>query len=58
LAVAWILVGPSAARAVEVGKSAPDVKLASTRGIDIALSESRGKKWVLLEFCGGDLHPT
>jgi hypothetical protein len=58
LAVAWILVGPSDARAVEVGEPAPDFKLASTRGIDITLSEFRGKKWVFLEFYGGDFHPT
>src|SRR5262249_31914641 len=48
----------SPATAVEVGEPAPDFKLASTRGIDIALSEFRGKKWVFLEFYGGDFHPT
>jgi hypothetical protein len=58
LAVAWILVGPSDARAVEVGQPAPDFKLASTNGVDISLADFRGRKWVFLEFYGGDFHPT
>lgn len=53
-----ILAGTSPATAVEVGEPAPDFKLASTRGIDIALADFRGKKWVFLEFYGGDFHPT
>jgi peroxiredoxin len=43
---------------VEVGEPAPDFKLPSTSGVDIALSDFRGKKWVFLEFYGGDFHPT
>ncbi len=44
--------------AVEVGEKAPDFKLAATTGVDISLSEFRGKKWVLIEFYGGDFQPT
>jgi peroxiredoxin len=32
-------------------------KLPSTTGADIALSDFRGKKWVLLEFYGADFAP-
>ena len=44
--------------AVEVGETAPDFKLPSTSGIDVSLGDFRGKKWVFLEFYGGDFHPT
>lgn len=44
--------------AVEVGEKAPDFKLPGTTGADISLSEFRGKKWVLVEFYGGDFQPT
>lgn len=53
-----MLVGPPVARAVEVGEPAPEFKLASTRGTDIGLAEFKGKKWVFLEFYGGDFHPS
>ena len=43
--------------AVEAGQPAPDFKLPSTFGTDIALSDFRGKKWVLLEFYGVDFSP-
>lgn len=46
------------ARALEVGEKAPDFKLPATTGIDISLSEFRGKKWVLVEFYGADFQPT
>ena len=46
------------AAAVEVGEPAPDFKLPSTFGNDIALSDFRGKKFVLLEFYGADFTPT
>jgi peroxiredoxin len=36
----------------------PDFKLPSTSGVDIGLADFRGKKWVFLEFYGGDFHPT
>jgi hypothetical protein len=57
LAVA-MAAGVLLAEAIEVGEPAPDFKLASTRGVDIALSEFKGKKWVFLEFYGGDFHPS
>jgi hypothetical protein len=44
--------------AVEAGQPAPDFKLPATTGSDIALSDYRGKKWVLLEFYGADFAPT
>ena len=43
--------------AVESGQPAPDFKLPSTLGTDIALSDFRGKKWVLLEFYAADFVP-
>ena len=52
------LAGPPPAAAVEVGEPAPDFKLASTRGVDIGLGEFKAKKWVFLEFYGGDFHPS
>lgn len=58
LAVFSVLGGARPAGAVEVGEPAPDFKLPSTSGVDIALSDFRGKKWVFLEFYGGDFHPT
>jgi peroxiredoxin len=50
--------GSHPATAVNVGDPAPDFKLASTRGVDIGLAEFRDKKWVFLEFYGGDFHPS
>jgi hypothetical protein len=44
--------------AVEVGEKAPDFKLPSTTGLDISLSDYRGKTWVLVEFYGVDFQPT
>ena len=44
--------------AADAGQPAPDFKLPSTMGGDIALSDFRGKKWVLLEFYGADFAPT
>jgi AhpC/TSA family len=58
LVVAGCILGSMPAVAVEVGQSAPDFKLPSTHGVDISLSEFRGKKWIFLEFYGGDFHPT
>ena len=45
------------ATAVEVGAAAPEFKLPSTTGMDIALSDFKGKKWVFLEFYGADFVP-
>jgi AhpC/TSA family len=58
LVVFSVFGGSGPAGAVEVGEPAPDFKLPSTRGVDISLSDFRGKKWVFLEFYGGDFHPT
>lgn len=44
--------------AVEVGDKVPDFKLPATTGLDISLSDFRGKKWVLVEFYGADFAPT
>ena len=44
--------------ALEVGDKAPDFKLPGTMGLDVSLSEFRGKKWVLVEFYGNDFQPT
>ena len=57
LALALVAGGPGQAAAVEVGQPAPDFKLPSTFGNDIALSDFRGKKWVLIEFYGVDFAP-
>jgi AhpC/TSA family len=46
------------AGAVESGQPAPEFKLPSTLGNDIALSDFRGKKWVLLEFYSADFAAT
>jgi len=45
------------AGAVEAGEPAPEFKLASTNGVDIALSDFKGKKWVFLEFYALDFQP-
>ncbi len=53
------LLGPAGvSTALEVGEKAPDFKLPGTLGLDVSLSEFRGKKWVLLEFYGADFQPT
>ena len=53
-----LLAPANRADAVEPGQPAPDFKLPSTLGNDIALSEFRGKKWVLLEFYSADFAPS
>jgi peroxiredoxin len=58
LAACSVVTGPSRAAAVEVGQPAPDFKLPSTNGAEIALSDFKGKKWVFLEFYGIDFQPT
>jgi hypothetical protein len=58
LVPAGVVIGPELAMAVEVGESAPEFTLPSTTGADISLRDFRGKKFVLLEFYGGDFHPT
>lgn len=58
LVLSGVVIGPELAMAVEVGESAPEFTLPSTTGADISLRDFRGKKFVLLEFYGGDFHPT
>lgn len=57
-ALATIGLPGRAVRAADAGQRAPEFKLASTMGGDIALSDFSGKKWVLLEFYGADFAPT
>jgi AhpC/TSA family len=45
-------------RALDVGDKAPDFTLPSTNGVDISLSDFRGKKWVFLEFYAAAFVPT
>lgn len=58
LVLSGVVIGPGPARAVEVGESAPEFTLPSTTGADISLRDFRSKKFVLVEFYGGDFHPT
>jgi hypothetical protein len=58
LTFASIVTGPGTAVAVEVGQPAPDFKLPSSMGSDVALGDFRGKRWVLIEFYGADFSPT
>ena len=52
LAFSGVLMLTSTAGAVEVNKPAPDFTLQSTTGDKISLRQFRGKKMVLIEFCG------
>jgi hypothetical protein len=58
LAVSCLVAGAGPASAVEVGQPAPDFRLPSTTGLDVALSDFRGKSFVLVEFYGADFAPT
>ena len=40
-------------RSLKPGEPAPDFRLPSTRGTDVALSEFRGRKHVVLAFLRG-----
>jgi peroxiredoxin Q/BCP len=53
-----VLLGASAATALEVGEPAPAFMLPATTGGNISLSRFQGKKLVLLEFYMGDFMPT
>ena len=57
LGLAWVVIGPALASAVEVGQPAPDFRLPSTTGGEISLGDFRGKTWVFLEFYGADFSP-
>ena len=55
----WSLLGnPGVVGAIELGEQAPGFSLPATTGVNIALSDFKGKKWVLLEFYGLDYAPT
>jgi len=56
--VLMLVVAASSAAALDVGAPAPEFKLPSTTGADIALRDFRGKSWVFLEFYGLDFAPT
>jgi len=43
--------------AIDVGDKAPDFTLPSTNGVDISLSDFKGKKFVFLEFYSADFVP-
>ena len=58
LSIALVAFPQAPVRAADAGQPAPDFKLPSTIGRDIALSDFRGKQWVLLEFYGADFSPT
>jgi hypothetical protein len=58
LMAASITLAPRTGGAVEVGEPAPDFTLPSTNGVDISLSDFRGKKWVFLEFYAAAFVPT
>ena len=49
---------PMDVTAVEVGERAPEFNLPATTGTSISLGDFKGKKWVFLEFYGGDFVPT
>ena len=48
---------PRIAWAIDVGDKAPDFTLPSTNGVDISLSDFKGKKFVFLEFYSADFVP-
>jgi peroxiredoxin len=52
--LACVLVGASAATALDIGEKAPDFALPSTTGQKISLSQFRGEKLVLIEFYVGE----
>jgi hypothetical protein len=58
LTIPVILATPGTTIALEVGQPAPDFVLPSTMGGEVALSDFRSKKWVLLEFYSADFAPT
>ena len=54
--IGWL--GTGVTSALEMGEKAPDFKLPDTTGVDISLSDFKGKKFVLLEFYGAAFVPT
>ena len=59
LGLLFALLGTSRlSSALDVVDKAPDFKLPATTGVDISLSDFRGKKWVFLEFYAAAFVPT
>ena len=58
LALFCLLTTARVARALDVGDKAPDFKLPATTGVDVSLSDFRGKKWIFLEFFAAAFVPT
>jgi hypothetical protein len=58
LTIGLAVAGPGPSVAAQEGSPAPDFKLPSTTGLDVALADFKGKKWVFLEFYGADFSPT
>lgn len=53
-----VVAAPSPSAAIEEGAAAPGFTLPATTGVDVSLSDFKGKKWVFLEFYGSDFAPT
>jgi hypothetical protein len=53
-----VVASPRPSAAIEEGAAAPGFTLPATTGLDISLSDFKGKKWVFLEFYGSDFAPT
>ena len=58
LALFCLLTAARVVRALDVGDKAPDFKLPATTGVDVSLSDFRGKKWIFLEFFAAAFVPT
>jgi hypothetical protein len=58
LALFCLLTTARVAGALDVGDKAPDFKLPATTGVDVSLSDFRGKKWIFLEFFAAAFVPT
>jgi len=58
LVVCSVVAAPRPSAAIEEGAAAPGFTLPATTGLDISLSDFKGKKWVFLEFYGSDFAPT
>jgi AhpC/TSA family len=58
LMVCSVVAAPRPSAAIEEAAAAPGFTLPATTGLDISLSDFKGKKWVFLEFYGSDFAPT
>lgn len=58
LLFAAMVLGVTAAIALEVGEPAPDFTLKSTTGNSISLRQFKGKKRVLIQFYSMDFNPS